>query len=118
MLPLRCPFESELLSEGDVKEWRLHNKTVRPSSDVVVLLELKSCNEPSAHPGRFFTQLINNLEKELNSQRVVKNRYALVVFGGQPPYNVPTIRTLNGQEFVAPKDADSLYGELLYGKMG
>lgn len=76
-------MDNELLSEGDVKNINA-DKLNRPSSDVVVLLDLKKCNEPDATSARFLPSLINTLEKELITQKVTKNRYSLVVFGGKP----------------------------------
>lgn len=76
-------MDNELLSEGDVKNINA-DKLNRPSSDVVVLLDLKKCNEPDATSARFLPSLINTLEKELITQKVTKNRYSLVVFGGNP----------------------------------
>ncbi|EFX66692.1 hypothetical protein DAPPUDRAFT_262745 [Daphnia pulex] len=44
---VRCQLDNELLSEGDVKNINA-DKLNRPSSEVVVLLDLKKCNEPDA----------------------------------------------------------------------
>lgn len=107
-------MDNELLSEGDEKEI-YPDKLNRPSSDVVVLLDLKKCNEPDAVSRRFLPSLLNSLEKEFSTQKVIKNRYSLIVFGGKAPYDSPKVRTLNGQEFVGAKDIDSLLQSLPYG---
>lgn len=107
-------MENEFLPEGDLREAKSGNLE-RASSDVVVILDLKKCNEPDSSSRRFLPSLINNLEKELNAHKILKNRYSLIVFGGKAPYDSPRIRTLNGQEFVTAKDVDNLYHNLPYG---
>lgn len=107
-------MENESLSEGDEREINAVSLN-RISTDVVVLLELKKCNEPEGSSRRFLSSLINSLEKELSAHKILKNRYSLVVFGGKAPYDTPKIRTLNGQEFVNAKDIDNLLQNLSYG---
>lgn len=104
-------MENESLSEGDLKEVGQN----RVSTDVVILLELKKCNEPDSSSRRFLPSLVNSLEKELNAHKILRNRYSVVVFGGKAPYDTPKIRTLNGQEFVNAKDIDNLLQNLSYG---
>ncbi|XP_057368025.1 uncharacterized protein LOC130689027 [Daphnia carinata] len=111
---IRCPMENESLLEGETKDTNL-DKNSRLSSDVVVLLDLKKCNEPDAISARFLPSLISTLEKELISQKITKNRYSLIVFGGQMPYDSPRVRTVNGQEFVAAKETANLFENLPYG---
>ncbi len=111
----RCKLDNEVFAEGEGKELRL-NQSTRPSSDVVMLLELKKCNEPSDAPSRrFLPSLLHSLEKEFSGHKITKNRYSLVVFGGAEPFNSPTVRTIHGQEFVAPKELDNLFSNLTYG---
>jgi len=107
-------MNNDLLSEGESKELR-QEKNTRPSSDVVLLLEMKKCNEPDSSSPRFLPSLLGSLEKELNTQKIIKNRYSLVLFGGPEPYNLPTVRTLNGQDFVAAKELDSLFHNISFG---
>lgn len=113
---VRCQLENELLSEGDSKTFKMTDKTSRSSSDVVLLMEMKKCNEPDAQSRRFLPQLLHNLDKELNVHKITKNRYALVLFGGTEPYNSPKVRTLRGQEFVTIKEFDNLLHNLTHGK--
>lgn len=108
-------MENESITEGDSREIN-GDKINRSSTDVVVLLDLKKCNEPDSVSRRFLPSLINSLEKELSAHKIIKNRYSLVVFGGKAPYDSPKVRTLNGQEFVNAKDIDSLLQNLPYGK--
>lgn len=107
-------MDNESLSEGETKDTN-SDKNSRPSSDVVVLLDLKKCNEPDTMSARFLPSLISTLEKELVSQKITKNRYSLIVFGGQTPYDSPRVRTVNGQEFVAAKETANLFENLPYG---
>ena len=107
-------MNNDLLSEGESKELR-QEKNTRPSSDVVLLLEMKKCNEPDSSSPRFLPSLLGSLEKELNTQKIIKNRYSLVLFGGPEPYNFPTVRTQNGQDFVAAKELDSLFHNISFG---
>lgn len=92
------------------------DKASRPSSDVVVILDLKKCNEPDATSARFLPSLLNMLEKELITQKVTKNRYSLIVFGGHTPYDSPRVRTVNGQEFFSAKETANLFENLPYGR--
>lgn len=105
---------NEFLLEGDSKDTK-SGSSDRTSSDVVVILDLKKCNEPDSSSRRFLPSLVNNLEKELNANKIVKNRYSLVVFGGRFPYDTPRVRTLHGQEFVTVKEMDNLFQNLSYG---
>lgn len=109
-------MDNDSLAEGEDTEIYA-DKLNRPSSDVVVLLDLKKCNEPDVVSRRFLPSLLNSLEKELSTHKIIKNRYSLIVFGGKAPYDTPRVRTLNGQEFVAAKDMDNLLQSLPYGKI-
>jgi hypothetical protein len=111
---LRCQMNNDLLSEGESKELR-QEKNNRPSSDVVLILEMKKCNEPQPSSLRFLPSLLGSLEKELNAQKIIKNRYSLVLFGGSEPFNVPKVRTVSGQDFVAAKELDNLFHSISYG---
>lgn len=106
-------MENESLSEGDLKE--IKPSMNRISTDVVVLLDLKKCNEPDSVSRRFLPSLISHLDKELSAQKILKNRYSLVVFGGKAPYDTPKVRSLNGQEFVSAKEIENLLQNLSYG---
>lgn len=79
-------MDNELLSEGDAKDFN-QDKSNRPSSDVVFLLDLKKCNEPDTTSARFLPSLINALEKELIIQKFTKNRYSLIAFGGKKRFS-------------------------------
>ena len=109
-------MNNDLLSEGESKELR-QEKNNRPSSDVVLILEMKKCNEPDLSSLRFLPSLLGSLEKELNAQKIIKNRYSLVLFGGSEPFNAPKVRTLNGQDFVAAKELDNLFHNISYGSL-
>ena len=108
---VKCQMDNELLSEGDSKK----ATTTRPSSDVVLLMDMKKCNEPDAQSRRFLPSLLQSLEKELNGHKITKNRYSLILFGGPAPFDTPKVRTLRGQEFFAAKELDSLLTNLTYG---
>jgi hypothetical protein len=73
---------NDLLSEGETKVVD-PDRSNHTSSDVVFLLDLKKCNEPDTTSARFLPSLINTLEKELITQKITKNRYSLIVFGGK-----------------------------------
>lgn len=110
----RCQIENEFLSEGEVKEF-VQDKTHKASSDVVLILETKKCNEPDVQSRRFLASLATSLEQELNQQKIIKNRFSLVTFGGAGAFDSPKVRTVHGQEFVSAKEMQNLLANVQYG---
>ena len=98
--------------EGESKEY-IHDKTHKPSSDVVLILEMRKCNEPDVQSRRFLQFLLTSLEQELNHQKIIKNRFSLVTYGGA--YESPKVRTVHGQDFVSAKEMQNLLANLRYG---
>ena len=55
---------------------------------------------------------MTSLEKELNAHKIIKNRYGLVVFGGNDMWHRPQVRTVHGSDFVSAKDVDNMLHDL------
>ena len=113
---IRCHLDgNQALEEGETKQV-VPEKNSRHSSDVVIIVELKKCNE-NAKIRQSLTTALSSLEKELSAHKIVKNRYAFVVFGGSEPYDAPTVRTFNGNDFVSAKEVENFVHNLPHGKI-
>ncbi|XP_032670099.1 uncharacterized protein LOC116843644 isoform X1 [Odontomachus brunneus] len=100
-IPDRCTtcsmMDGSQIAEGRFK--RLENATVPQSTDVVFIVEAKSCNR-DIKLNSSMEMLITQLNKELNDKGLIGNRWSLVVFGGDGVYDQPRSIVLDGQIFT------------------
>lgn len=78
---------------------------------------MRKCNEPDVQARRFLPSLITSLEQELNQQKIIKNRFSLVTYGGAAPFDSPKVRTIYGHEFVTAREMQNLVANLRYGDL-
>ncbi|XP_037927466.1 apolipophorins [Teleopsis dalmanni] len=93
-VPMRVPDEcvfcqlsnGTYVPEGTFVE--LTNENVTRSSDIVFVIEAKSCNANLTESKHIMT-LVSTLEEQLQANKIVNNRYAVVAFGGRAPFDKP-----------------------------
>jgi len=108
---VKCQMEANVaLAEGQSKQL-LQESSQRPSTDVVILFELGECNRDGSNR-TFLPSLLANLEKELNANKITKNRYSLVLYGGRAPHDVARVRTYRGDHFVTSKQLRNIMQDL------
>ncbi|XP_015599666.1 uncharacterized protein LOC107269849 [Cephus cinctus] len=83
--------------EGEFR--KLDGDSVPRSTDVVFIVEAKECNR-DIKTNRSIEQLVTQLNKEFNEQRLTDNRWALVVFGGDGVYDKPRSIVLDSSPFT------------------
>ncbi|XP_014673849.1 PREDICTED: uncharacterized protein LOC106814086 [Priapulus caudatus] len=66
------------------------------SSDVVFIVENQECNRDT---GSQLNNVVKQLEKQLRNQGLMRNRYAVVGFGGEGVHDLPHVHTGNGKIF-------------------
>lgn len=100
-IPDRCTtctmMDGSQVAEGRFK--RLEGDKVPQSADVVFIVEAKSCNR-DMKMNSSMELLITQLDKELNDQGLMGNRWSLVVFGGDGVHDRPRSIILDGQIFT------------------
>ncbi|XP_014467442.1 PREDICTED: uncharacterized protein LOC106740686 [Dinoponera quadriceps] len=100
-IPDRCTtcsmIDGSQVAEGRFK--RLEGDTVPQTTDVVFIVEAKSCNRDIKFNSSM-ELLIVQMNKELNYQGLNSNRWSLVVFGGDGVYDQPRSIVLDGQIFT------------------
>ena len=85
------------VSEGEFT--KLEGASIPRSTDVVFILEAKECNN-DVRKNRSLDYLIAQINKELNDQHLVNNRWSLVIFGGDGVYDQPRSLILDSQIFA------------------
>ncbi|XP_076641857.1 apolipoprotein lipid transfer particle [Halictus rubicundus] len=85
------------VQEGQFK--RLEGENVPMSTDVVFIVEGKSCNR-DIKQNRSMEQLVSQLGKELNDQGLEDTRWSLVVFGADGVFDQPRSVVFDGQIFT------------------
>lgn len=100
-IPDRCTtcsmMDGSQVAEGRFK--RLESGTVPQSTDVVFIVEAKSCNR-DIKLNSSMELLITQMNKELNDRGLTGNRWSLIVFGGDGVYEQPRSIVLDGQIFT------------------
>lgn len=84
--------------EGDSR--RLEGDAVPNSSDIVFIVEAKDCNR-NVKNNASIEQLISQINKEFNEQKLVNLRWSLVTFGGNSVYDQPRSLIINGETFTS-----------------
>lgn len=77
----------------------LKDDQVPQTSDIVLIVEAKSCNKNITNNKNMVT-LINNINSELAKINITDNRYAVVAFGGAAPFNDPRSIVYNSKIFT------------------
>lgn len=72
---------------------------VPQTSDVVLIVEAKSCNKNITN-NKNLAALINNINSEMLKVNVTDNRYAVVAFGGAAPFDQPRSVVYNNKIFT------------------
>lgn len=92
--PLRIPdtcIKCELYNGTYVNEGvfvTLKNEEVPKITDVVFIVEAKGCNR-NLNTERSMVSLVNLIEMEFQAVGLKDNKYAVVAFGGQSPFDTP-----------------------------
>lgn len=103
--PLRVPdscvhcssIDGKYVPEGSFVNFTTDN--MKHSSDVVFIVEAKDCNK-NLNKAKNLMTLVTILNKELESANITGNRYAVVAFGGQPPFDVARSIVVNNNVFT------------------
>lgn len=103
--PLRIPdscvhcssIDGTYVPEGSFVNFTTDN--MRHSTDVVFIVEAKDCNK-NLNKAKSLMTLVTILNKELESANITNNRYAVVAFGGQPPFDVARSVVVNNNVFT------------------
>ncbi|XP_011308401.1 uncharacterized protein Apoltp isoform X2 [Fopius arisanus] len=93
-----CPMaDGSTVPEGEFR--KLEGNRVPQSTDVVFIVEAKSCNYDVKH-NRSVNTLVNQINKELMDAGLKNNRWALVTFGGNGVYDKPRSLILDNKIFT------------------
>ncbi|KAH8412988.1 hypothetical protein KR009_007324, partial [Drosophila setifemur] len=89
-VPSQCVFcqlaNASYVPEGTFME--LTGDTVPYSSDVVFIVEAKDCNANLTTSKNIMT-VVDSIEEQLQAKKLTNNRYAVMAFGGEAPYDKP-----------------------------
>ncbi|XP_064556915.1 uncharacterized protein Apoltp [Drosophila montana] len=89
-VPDQCIFcqlaNGSYVPEGTFME--LSGADIPRSSDVVFIVEAKSCNE-NLKESKSIMSVVSSIEEQLQAVKLTNNRYAVVAFGGVAPYDRP-----------------------------
>lgn len=77
---------------------KLTGDEVPRTTDIVFIVEAKPCNKDLTLTKSIMT-IVNSLEAELTVANITNNRYAVVAFGGQVPYDKPRTIVYHNQIF-------------------
>ncbi|XP_073994094.1 apolipoprotein lipid transfer particle isoform X2 [Rhodnius prolixus] len=106
---VECPVNKSLLEEGF--HIILENESVLQSSDIIFIVEAKSCNE-YMRERRIVSTFVSILTKELQAMGLDDNRYAVVTFGGNGIYDEPRNIFINNQIFTHGKDLSRYFEKI------
>lgn len=114
--PLRIPdscIKCELINGTYVNEGdfiSLEKEAVPKTTDVVFIVEAKRCNQDLATKKSMST-VVNSLEAELQANGLKDNKFAVVAFGGEKPFDKPRPVIYENRVFA---DASSLLNRLAH----
>ncbi|XP_012252389.2 uncharacterized protein LOC105683963 [Athalia rosae] len=100
-IPDRCT-RCSLVNGTEVKEGefrKLEGDDVPKSTDVVFIVEAKSCNRDVKNNASL-EQLISQLNKEFTESKLSGVRWSLVTFGGNGVFDEPRSLVINGETFA------------------
>ncbi|XP_015122764.1 uncharacterized protein LOC107045138 [Diachasma alloeum] len=93
-----CPMsDGSAVPEGEFRT--LEGNRVPKSTDVVFIVEAKSCNY-DVKQNRSVSTLVSQISKELMDSGLKNNRWALVTFGGDGVYDKPRSLILDNKIFT------------------
>lgn len=75
------------------------DSNIKNTSDIVFLVEAKDCNKDIVK-SKSITTLVTTIEKELQIANITNNRYAVVAFGGDRPFDKARSIVVNNQVFT------------------
>ncbi|XP_054083621.1 apolipophorins [Zeugodacus cucurbitae] len=105
-LPMRVPQQcvmcelnnGKFVPESTFVEYSINNES--RSSDIVFLVESNVCNTFSLE-NQSIDSIVSALEEQLQSQRLIDTRYAVIAFGSQlPPFDYPRAISKNNDVFI------------------
>ncbi|RZF40650.1 hypothetical protein LSTR_LSTR014453 [Laodelphax striatellus] len=94
-------FQGTELSEADAPV-ELQGGSVPQSSDVVLVVEAGACTR-ALNGRKQLQQLAAALDDELTRVQLVRNRFAVVSFGGVGVYAEPRLLTVDGMDFTTAR---------------
>lgn len=95
-------FSCELTNGSFVPEGTfltLERNDLPNTTDVVFIVEAGICNKDLAQ-SKNILHLVNAMQKEFNEFHITNNRYAVIAFGGAPPFDRPRNIVHNNQIFT------------------
>uniref|UniRef100_W4VR36 Putative lipoprotein n=1 Tax=Corethrella appendiculata TaxID=1370023 RepID=W4VR36_9DIPT len=103
--PLRVPdvcVHCDLINGSYVPEGtfiRMEENEIPRTAEIVFIVEAKSCNENITENKSIMT-IVNALNKELTDMNITDNRYSVIAFGGEQPFDKPRSIIINGNTFA------------------
>ncbi|KAF7992093.1 hypothetical protein HCN44_001418 [Aphidius gifuensis] len=94
-----CPMMIDGTTVAEGEFIKLENTKVPKSTDIVFIVEAKSCNNDIKR-NRSIDQVIAYLNKEFNDNGIKDNRWSLVTFGGDDVYDKPRSLILDNKIFT------------------
>ncbi|KAG0700405.1 Apolipophorin [Chionoecetes opilio] len=84
----------------------LEQHDILKSTDVVIIIEAQHCNAilSEKKPVNRFGTFIKEINEELQTKAFTM--YAIVVYGGEPPFSMPVVATVNNQIFTDASNID------------
>lgn len=71
---------------------------VHRTADIVFIVEAKSCNK-NLTESKSMATVLASLNKELTDANITENRYSVIAFGGESPFDVPRSVVFNNKVF-------------------
>ncbi|KAK9498025.1 hypothetical protein O3M35_003911 [Rhynocoris fuscipes] len=109
---VQCPINEGFLEEGDFVI--LNGESVTQSTDVVFIVEAKSCNE-YMRERRIVSTFSSILTKEFDTIGLHDNRYAVIAYGGTGIFDHPRSILVNNQIFTHAKDLSKYFEKIISG---
>lgn len=89
----------------------MKDEEIPQTTDVVFIIEAKPCNKDLTTK-KSLLLVVNALSKELENNKLRNNRYAVVVFGGESPYDKPRSIIVNNEVFTDPKNLPAYFNHI------
>lgn len=78
---------------------KLERNELPNTTDVVFIVEAGQCNQDLIR-NKHILHLVNSMQKDFNQINIKNNRFAVIVFGGEPPFDRPRSIVHNNQIFT------------------
>ncbi|XP_053697453.1 uncharacterized protein LOC128744450 [Sabethes cyaneus] len=120
-VPLRVPdscIYCQLMNGSYVPEGTfvsMKDKEIPQTADVVFIVEAKECNRNITTAKSIIT-MVQSLHKEFLERNITNNRYSVVSFGGESPFDKPRSVIVNDNVFVSHEFIEPFFNHIAAGE--